>query len=695
MSRSRISSIVLALMTTAPCLFAGFGSTETYLAAVGRVPGQGGAQFYTTVWASNLTTAPQTLTFQFLKQGQANPSPSSFQDTLQPGETKVYENVVESKLGLANAIGAARVTSTGEIFVSERIYNQAPGDDVGKTEGLFFAGVPKNFSISSGQSASIQGIDQGGAENFRYNFALIETGGGSPTVNVQVFDGSGTMLGQKSYPLLPYEQIQPSVADVVPGIHTANARITATVTGGSGSVLLAGAQLANESQDSSGFEMTFRDSLLGTSGGTAGVTSLNGLTGALTLTSGSGISITPSGSSISIAYTGGGGSGITSVTHDASLAGSGTGASPLAIANGQVVRSLNGLHDNLTLAAGSNVTITPSGSTLTIASGAGGLTLPYSGATSASTPAFAIDNTGTGLGIFGHSNSSYAIQGVSETNNGMWGESKGSGVGVYGKSASGAGVSGEGASAYGVYGTSASFDGIHGFVNNSYAGVAGLNNGSGSGVYGSSIGGYGVFGTGSGGWGVYGSIPGGFGATAGVNTGNGPGIYAESSSGSGIYATSASGYAGYFAGDVTYTGSLTHTSDARFKENIATLDGALESVLRLRGVTFDWRRDRFPAQHFPAARGIGFIAQEVETVFPSLVSTGGDGFKGVDYAEMTPILVEAIKAQQRRIDDQQQQIADLVKRLGIMEAAGRKDPEIRRASATDSGATFPESRPAK
>jgi hypothetical protein len=277
----------------------------------------------------------------------------------------------------------------------------------------------------------------------------------------------------------------------------------------------------------------------------------------------------------------------------------------------------------------------------------------------------------------------------------MWGESKGSGVGVYGKSASGAGVSGEGASAYGVYGTSASFDGIHGFVNNSYAGVAGLNNGSGSGVYGSSIGGYGVFGTGSGGWGVYGSIPGGFGATAGVNTGNGPGIYAESSSGSGIYATSASGYAGYFAGDVTYTGSLTHTSDARFKENIATLDGALESVLRLRGVTFDWRRDQFPGQHFPAVKGIGFIAQEVETVFPSLVSTGGDGFKGVDYAELTPILVEAIKAQQRRIADQeqrladqQQQIADLRKLFGRMEAAARKGAD------TETGGAHPTTRPA-
>jgi len=560
------------------------------------------------------------------------------------------------------------VTSTGEIFVSERIYNQAPGDDVGKTEGLFFAGVPKSFSISAGQSASIQGVDQGAAENFRYNFALIETGGGSPTVNVQVFDGSGAMLGQKSYPLLPYEQIQPSVADVVPGIHTTNARITATVTGGSGSVLLAGAQLANESQDSSGFEMTFRDSLLGTSGGTAGVTSLNGLTGALTLKSGSGISITPSGSSISIAYTGGGGSGITAVTHDASLAGSGTGASPLAIADSQVVRSVNGLHDNLTLQAGSNVTITPSGSTLTIASagGGGGLTLPFAGTSSTPQPIFAVTNSGAGRAIEGDaSTASAAVAGISH----------GSGPGVFGQNHSG--------------GDAGNFDGsvtVEGALTvDAMTAIGGVNAGNiyvnGQGI--SSIGGSsdGVYGTSTSSNGVEGNVNNASAGVAGVNHGSGPGIYGENQSG---------GYAGDFFGDVivggnlTYSGSLIHSSDARFKENVATLDGALDGVLRLRGVTFDWRRDEFPRRNFPASPSIGFVAQEIETVFPSLVSTDSDGYEGVDYAGLTPILVEAIKAQQRRIADQeqrladqQQQIADLRRLVGRMEAARGKaaDPE--------------------
>jgi hypothetical protein len=445
-------SLALVFAAALRCgpLFAGFGSTETYLAAVGRVPGQGGAQFYTTVWASNLTTVQQTLTFQFLKQGQANPSPASFQDTLQPGETKVYENVVETRLGLTNAIGAGRVTSTGEIFVSERIYNQAPNDDVGKSEGLFFAGVPKSFSISAGQSASIQGIDQGGSENFRYNFALIETGGGNPTVNVQVFDGDGTLLGQKAYSLLPYEQIQPSVADVVAGIHTTNARIMATVTGGTGSVLLAGAQLANESQDSSGFEMTFRDEILGT-----------------------------------------GGAG-TAVIHDSTMTGDGTSGSPLGVNPASVVTSLNGLHGGLTLAAGSNVTITPSGSTLTIASngGSGGLKLPFSGSTDAADVALSITDTNGGT----------AIQGVSDVSGntviGVYGECK-YGYGVYGNSTTSSGVDGNSGDAPGVRGTSFSDYGL--FGQGAKGGVSGFAPSGGYGVFGQAgmPSGYGLYAEGS------------------------------------------------------------------------------------------------------------------------------------------------------------------------------------------------------
>jgi len=608
--------------------FAGFQSTETYLVAVGRAPGAFGAQIYSTVWATNLSGAPNSFTVYFLKQGQANTSPASFSDTLAPGETKIYENIAESKFHLTSAIGAARIVSSGEILVSERIYNQAVGDDIGNTEGFFFAGVPRSFSISSGQSASIQGVNQGGSENFRSNFILVETGGQSTTVNVQVFDANGTLLGQKAYPLQAYEQFQANVTDVVPSIATINGRITATVTGGTGSVLLAGAQVANESQDASGFEMSFRDNLLGstTSGG-----------------------------------------GLTAVAHDGTLLGNGTPSTPLGVNPSAVVTSLNGFHGAVTLAAGSNVTLTPSGSTLTIAStggGGGGLTLPYTGSSSSS-PSLTIRTTASeGTAIYGECETfdGVGVQGIDTQSHGVGVLGLGdSGVvgfgGTYGVSGSASVIGG-----VGILGVSTAGDGVVGEVNNGSDGVAGLNTGSGYGVYASGDGGDGLYATSISGNGVQGNVGNNSAGVAGVNRSTGPGIYGENTSG---------GFAGDFVGDGVYTGSWTMASDARFKKDIQPLEDALEGTLMLRGVSFDWRRDEFPERGFRARRDIGFIAQEVETVYPSLVVTGPDGYKSVDYAKVTPILVEAIKAQQKRMEAQQQQIDDLTQRLERLEGARR------------------------
>ena len=256
----RLSFVHLYLCIATP-LLAGFASTETFLPAVGRLPGQNGAQFYTTVWATNPSKS-QTVhfTFQLLKQGQANGvNPASFESVLSPGETKIYENVVEGKLHLSNVLGAGRIIADRDVIVSERIYNQAhPDDDLGTTEGLFFAGVAAPYALRLGQSAFVQGVNQGDpTENMRYNFALVETSGLPARVHVAILDNLGVAVGSADYDLLPYEQIQPNVASVFPAIATINARLVATVTGGTGRVILAGAQLANTSQDSSGFEMTF------------------------------------------------------------------------------------------------------------------------------------------------------------------------------------------------------------------------------------------------------------------------------------------------------------------------------------------------------------------------------------------------------------------------------------------------------
>jgi len=109
------------------------------------------------------------------------------------------------------------------------------------------------------------------------------------------------------------------------------------------------------------------------------------------------------------------------------------------------------------------------------------------------------------------------------------------------------------------------------------------------------------------------------------------------------------------------------SSDAWFKTHIHTFDTALDAVLRLRGVTFDWRRDEFQASNFPTGRQIGFLAQEAEQVLPALVCTDREGYKSVAYANMAPVLVEAIKALNSTVEAQQKQIEALKAELQTRE----------------------------
>lgn len=103
-----------------------------------------------------------------------------------------------------------------------------------------------------------------------------------------------------------------------------------------------------------------------------------------------------------------------------------------------------------------------------------------------------------------------------------------------------------------------------------------------------------------------------------------------------------SGITGTFTSCVTAS-NVTCPSDFRFKKNITPIENALSSIFKLNGVRYDWRKDEFPERKFSDKNQIGFIAQEIEKIFPEIVHTDEKGFKSVDYGRLTPVLVEAIK----------------------------------------------------
>ena len=117
------------------------------------------------------------------------------------------------------------------------------------------------------------------------------------------------------------------------------------------------------------------------------------------------------------------------------------------------------------------------------------------------------------------------------------------------------------------------------------------------------------------------------------------------------------------AGDII-ANSIAGSSDVRFKTNIIPIENPLQKVLQLRGVTFDWKTKEFPNRMFSENRALGFIAQEVEQVIPEVVQTENstEGFKSVQYDKVVALLVEAIKEQQKQIEQLQQKVKELTEK---------------------------------
>jgi len=115
----------------------------------------------------------------------------------------------------------------------------------------------------------------------------------------------------------------------------------------------------------------------------------------------------------------------------------------------------------------------------------------------------------------------------------------------------------------------------------------------------------------------------------------------------------------HVVGNICYTGGIGACSDARYKKDLNPIGNALEKVMQINGLTYYWKTEEFPEQKFTDDKQIGFIAQDLEKLYPELVITDKNGYKSVDYARLTPILVEAMKEQQKIIVAQQSSIQSL------------------------------------
>ena len=118
--------------------------------------------------------------------------------------------------------------------------------------------------------------------------------------------------------------------------------------------------------------------------------------------------------------------------------------------------------------------------------------------------------------------------------------------------------------------------------------------------------------------------------------------------------TTSSSYEIYVHGGIYATGDVVAYSDRRAKENIITIDSALEKVNQLRGVYYN------KIENEDKEREIGFIAQEVNEVAPELVTYAEDIDQyGVKYGNTTALLVEAVKELTQQVKDLKQEIEEI------------------------------------
>jgi predicted nucleic acid-binding Zn-ribbon protein len=103
-------------------------------------------------------------------------------------------------------------------------------------------------------------------------------------------------------------------------------------------------------------------------------------------------------------------------------------------------------------------------------------------------------------------------------------------------------------------------------------------------------------------------------------------------------------------------------SDRNLKTNITEMTGALEKIGKLSAYYYNWGVGTDTSRQF------GVISQEVEAVLPEVVSRGGDGYLGLDYGKLSPLLIAGINEQQEQITEQEEQLTLIGPRIEQVEA---------------------------
>ncbi len=104
--------------------------------------------------------------------------------------------------------------------------------------------------------------------------------------------------------------------------------------------------------------------------------------------------------------------------------------------------------------------------------------------------------------------------------------------------------------------------------------------------------------------------------------------------------------------DLTVTGDIVVSSDARLKANIVSLGSTLAKLLLIDGKSYTMKKN--------GKQKIGVLAQDIQKVFPELVTTDDKDMLAVNYQGLVPVLINALKEQQSEIDELKEMFKELI-----------------------------------
>ncbi len=130
--------------------------------------------------------------------------------------------------------------------------------------------------------------------------------------------------------------------------------------------------------------------------------------------------------------------------------------------------------------------------------------------------------------------------------------------------------------------------------------------------------------------------------------------------------STSSSYGLYVTGAIYATGDIVGSSDERLKKNINTIECGLDKVLRMRGVTYEWKDKEATGLDENKSKNtnttpvrMGVIAQEILDIVPEAVVYDKENDRyGVEYGHLTGLLIEAIKDLNAKVEDLERKLEE-------------------------------------